>query len=69
MSFYKRLALLFSMSAVFLVPSGAFALTWQPLIIADDFNGVRGDVFAAAGGVLSVLLIVLGIGVLYRIFK
>lgn len=45
-----------------------FLFVWTPLISASDFTGVQTDVGTAAAGVVSVLLVVVGLGFLIRIF-
>ncbi len=52
---------------------GAFCLelaanaTWTSLITSDDFTGIKTDMGTAATGLLSVILIVLGLGILVRV--
>lgn len=41
--------------------------TWTALITADDFTGIKTDMGTAATGMLSVILIVLGLGILVRV--
>lgn len=41
--------------------------TWTPLVAASDFTGMKTDVQTAAVGVLSVLLIIVGIGVIVKV--
>lgn len=43
-------------------------LAWTPLITAADFVGIQTDVNTTASGIIAVLLIVLGVGLLARIF-
>ena len=61
------LALFICMLAV-MSPVCCFA-AWTPLITADTFTGITLDVQATATGIISVLLIVLGVGLLARIFS
>jgi hypothetical protein len=37
---------------------------WTPMLTAADFDGLRADVLTLSGGVISVLLIVSGLGYL-----
>ena len=62
------LLVLFVCSLLALVPVSAFAV-WTPIITAADFTGIMGDVQTTATGIISVLLIVLGVGLLARIFS
>jgi len=39
---------------------------WTPLIATTDFDGIKTDVLTTAGGIISVLLIIIGIGLLVR---
>ena len=40
---------------------------WTPLINSSDFTGIQTDVLTTAVGIISVVLIVLGIGILIRV--
>ena len=42
-------------------------LAWTPLINADDFLGIQTDVTTTAAGIVSVLLIIVGIGLLVKV--
>lgn len=46
-------------------PALAYA-DYTPLILSSDFDGVRADVLTSAGGLISVILIVVGLGILIR---
>lgn len=48
-----------------LVPSAAWA-TWTPLITADSFTGVQTDLLTSVSGVMTLVLIILGLGLLIR---
>jgi hypothetical protein len=55
--------------AALLSPASAFALeTWEPLITAQHFTGIRADILLAVGGILGILLIILGLKALARVF-
>lgn len=51
-----------------LVPAQAFA-QWTPLITSSVFEGPRTDMLTAVGGIITLLLIIAGIGYLSRIFR
>lgn len=40
---------------------------WTPLIASTDFDGIKADVLTTAGGILSVLLVIIGVGLLVRV--
>lgn len=40
---------------------------WTPLITSEMFTGITSDVGTAATGIVSVLIIILGIGILVRV--
>lgn len=44
-------------------------LAWTPLITAADFTGIQTDVTTTAAGIVSVLLIIVGIGLLVKVFR
>jgi hypothetical protein len=45
-------------------------MTWTPLIAASDFTGIQTDLLTTATGMVSILLIVVGLGFLLRaLFK
>lgn len=46
---------------------GIVQAAWTPLITSDSFTGIQTDVLTTATGVMSVILIVLGIGILYNV--
>ena len=43
-------------------------MTWTPLIEVTMFDGIRADLLVAVGGILSLVLIVVGLGVLIKAF-
>lgn len=57
--------LVFSLT-VLLIPALSFA-EWTPLIASTDFAGIHADVLTTAAGILSILLVILGIGILVRV--
>ena len=44
-----------------------FLWAWTPLIQASDFLGIQTDVTAVAVGIISIMLVVLGIGILIKV--
>ena len=40
---------------------------WVPLISSDSFTGIQTDVTTTAAGIVSVLLIIVGIGLLVKV--
>jgi hypothetical protein len=42
---------------------------YTPLITSDDFDPVRADVTTAAVGIISLVLIVIGLGILVRVLS
>lgn len=45
----------------------AFLFAWTPLITASDFLGIQTDVTTVAVGIISIMLIVVGIGILIKV--
>jgi len=41
---------------------------WTPLIASADFQGIQTDLMTAVTGLLSLALVIVGVGVLYRVF-
>lgn len=44
------------------------AFTWVPLITSDAFTGIHTDVLTTATGIISIMVVVVGIGILIRVF-
>ncbi len=44
-------------------------MEWTPLIVAADFDGIKTDVMTCVAGLLSLAMIVVAVGVIYRIFS
>lgn len=42
---------------------------WTPIVTAADFVGITTDIQTTATNIISILLIVLGVGMLARIFS
>lgn len=57
---------LLALSVVVATPCFA---AWVPLVTSDTFTGILTDMGATATGIISILLIVLGVGLLARIFS
>ncbi len=68
MFFLKRI-----LSVVSLILFGtnglALATTYTPLISSSMFDGVRTDVNTAAAGIITILMIVVGLGLLVKVFR
>lgn len=47
----------------------AFASTYTPLISSTMFDGVRTDVNTAATGIITILIIILGLALLVKVFR
>ena len=43
--------------------------TWTPLITADAFTGVRTDLLTTVAGIVTLLFIILGLGILYKVLR
>lgn len=41
---------------------------WTPLVQATYFDGIRADMLTSTAGVISLVLIVVGVGLLIRVF-
>ncbi len=53
-------------STLFLINTALAEYT--PLISSDTFDGIRADVWSAASGIISVVLVILGVGILVKVF-
>ncbi len=42
---------------------------YTPLISSDMFDGVRTDVNTAASGIITILIIIVGVGLLIKVFR
>jgi hypothetical protein len=68
MKLKKHFALLAGLG--FLLPSRVFATeTWAPLITAEHFTGIKADTLLAVGGILTIILIIAGLGILMRVLR
>lgn len=68
MSFFKRI-LSFVSLILFGISGHALASTsYTPLITSSMFDGVRTDVGTAAAGIITILIIVVGVGLLVKVF-
>lgn len=43
-------------------------MEWTPLVSSTMFDGIRTDMLTASGGLMTLSLIVLGVGILLRVF-
>jgi len=48
-------------------PSPAVTFAWVPLITSDAFTGINTDVLTTATGIISIMVIVVGIGILVAV--
>ena len=48
-----------------LLPVSAYA-DWTPLVTSDMFTGIQTDVMTVAGGIISVILIIIGLSFLVK---
>lgn len=60
-------SLLFFLSP-FVFASESFA-AWTPLISSGDFDGVRTDLLTTVAGIVTLLFIILGLGILYKVLR
>lgn len=40
---------------------------WTPLVALTDFDGIKTDVLTTSSGIVSILLIIVGIGLLVKV--
>jgi hypothetical protein len=57
-----------SLGVGFLIGSRVVNAAWTPLIASTDLDPIRTDITTAATGIISVVLIVLGLGILIKVF-
>ncbi len=56
--------------ASLLLPAPAFAnFTWTPLLDSSYFTGIRADLLVAVGGLITLFLIIAGVGLLIKVFR
>lgn len=60
---------IFATFCVALLGIADYAAAYTPLIASTDFTGILADVTTAAGGIVSVALIVIGLGMLVRVLS
>jgi hypothetical protein len=69
MSFLKRI-LIFVSLVLFGITGRALATTgYTSLISSTMFDGIRTDVNTAAAGIITILIIVVGLGLLVKVFR
>jgi hypothetical protein len=44
-------------------------MDWTPLITSAHFDGIRADLLTTVAGIVTLLFILLGLSILYRVFK
>lgn len=64
-----RVASILSAGAAALTASECLAVEWTPLIQASYFDGIRADMLTTVAGIVGLLLIVVGLGLLYKVFR
>lgn len=42
-------------------------LAWTPLILSSDFTGIQTDVLTTVFGIISILIIIVGIGLIVKV--
>lgn len=52
-----------------LVPAQAFAQSWTPILTSSSFDGIKTDMLTGANGMVLLLMIILGVGMLFKIFR
>lgn len=65
--FLLALVAVVSVLSVFIRAAPAAAATWTPLIASSDFDGIKADMLTTVGGLMMFLLIVLGLGLIYKV--
>lgn len=54
--------------ASLLLPAPAFA-NWTALISAENFSGIRTDLLTGANGLILLILIIVGVSMLFKVFR
>jgi hypothetical protein len=55
---------------VLLVPAQAFAqTTWTPILTETSFSGIKTDLLTGANGLVLLTLIIVGVSMLFKIFR
>lgn len=54
------------LTGYFAIFAASPVLAYESLISAGDFDGIQADVITAVGGIMSVIIIVVGAGLLIR---
>lgn len=55
--------------AFFVALKATVYAAWTPLIQSSDFTGILADIGATASGIISILIVILGIGILVRVLS
>ena len=56
----------FSFLSFYLLRTSTALAAWTPLIQATDFDGIRTDVLTTVSGIITIFLILAGLGLLIR---
>lgn len=57
-------------AAALCIPGSAFAAwSWEPLIQSTYFDGIKTDMLTSVNGIVLVALIILGLGLLLKVFR
>lgn len=62
--FWKPLAVLLLLPA-----SASAAFSWEPLIQSTYFDGIKTDMMTTVNGIILVALIIVGLGMLLKVFR
>lgn len=64
---FFRINIIAPLFAFVSVLKGSVAIAaYTPLIVSTDFDGIRADVLTVAGGVISILLVIVGLALLMK---
>ncbi len=59
-----------SLAALLLLPASASAtFSWDPLIQSTYFDGIKTDMMTTVNGIILVALIIVGLGMLLKVFR
>ena len=69
MFFLKRILSVVSLILLGITGHALATTEYTSLISSDMFDGVRTDVNTAAAGIITILIIVVGLGLLVKVFR
>lgn len=69
MFFLRRILSVVSLILLGITGHALATTAYTPLISSDMFDGVRTDVNTAAAGIITILIIVVGLGLLVKVFR